>query len=74
MSSYRDAELKIGTHHIERIIAYMEPGDQGNIRAPELPQDGYEWKKYGQKFIRNIGKFRYVHTHIYKFWVYVVVV
>ncbi|KAK3409649.1 hypothetical protein EUGRSUZ_J01756 [Eucalyptus grandis] len=24
----------------------------------QLPQDGYEWKKYGQKFIRNIGKFR----------------
>ncbi|XP_031400171.1 WRKY transcription factor 18-like [Punica granatum] len=30
---------------------------EGN-RAPELPADGYEWKKYGQKFIRNIGKFR----------------
>ena len=26
-----------------------------------LPSDGYEWKKYGQKFIKNIGKFRYVH-------------
>ncbi|XP_030524380.1 probable WRKY transcription factor 33 [Rhodamnia argentea] len=24
----------------------------------ELPQDGYEWRKYGQKFIKNIGKFR----------------
>ncbi|XP_021636199.2 probable WRKY transcription factor 3 [Hevea brasiliensis] len=23
-----------------------------------LPQDGYEWRKYGQKFIKNIGKFR----------------
>lgn len=23
-----------------------------------LPKDGYEWKKYGQKFIKNIGKFR----------------
>ncbi|KAJ4724014.1 WRKY transcription factor [Melia azedarach] len=23
-----------------------------------LPEDGYEWKKYGQKFIKNIGKFR----------------
>ncbi|RVX12933.1 putative WRKY transcription factor 48 [Vitis vinifera] len=23
-----------------------------------LPADGYEWKKYGQKFIKNIGKFR----------------
>ncbi|KAL5765312.1 hypothetical protein ACOSP7_017589 [Xanthoceras sorbifolium] len=24
----------------------------------ELPEDGYEWKKYGQKFIKNIAKFR----------------
>ncbi|KDO54478.1 WRKY transcription factor 23 [Citrus sinensis] len=23
-----------------------------------LPEDGYEWKKYGQKFIKNIRKFR----------------
>ncbi|KAK2641548.1 hypothetical protein Ddye_023311 [Dipteronia dyeriana] len=24
----------------------------------KLPEDGYEWKKYGQKFNKNIGKFR----------------
>ncbi|XP_059429718.1 probable WRKY transcription factor 20 isoform X2 [Corylus avellana] len=24
-----------------------------------LPEDGYEWRKYGQKFIKNIGKFSY---------------
>ncbi|KAK1589256.1 hypothetical protein Q3G72_032035 [Acer saccharum] len=24
----------------------------------KLPEDGYKWKKYGQKFIKNIGKFR----------------
>ncbi|KAG7951230.1 hypothetical protein I3843_13G155600 [Carya illinoinensis] len=23
-----------------------------------IPEDGYEWKKYGQKFIKNIGKVR----------------
>ncbi|XP_039783154.1 WRKY transcription factor 28-like [Panicum virgatum] len=23
-----------------------------------MPEDGYEWKKYGQKFIKNIQKFR----------------
>ncbi|KAK9273129.1 hypothetical protein L1049_017936 [Liquidambar formosana] len=23
-----------------------------------LPEDGYGWKKYGQKFIKNIGKYR----------------
>ncbi|KAI9196654.1 hypothetical protein LWI28_025805 [Acer negundo] len=27
-------------------------------RRLKLPEDGYEWKKYGQKFIKNIGKFR----------------
>ncbi|KAK4780059.1 hypothetical protein SAY87_016165 [Trapa incisa] len=33
--------------------------DQGNIiRAPDLPEDGHEWKKYGQKLIRTIGKHR----------------
>lgn len=33
---------------------------RGNIRF-NLPGDGYEWKKYGQKFIRGIGKFRYIY-------------
>ncbi|KAJ4840842.1 hypothetical protein Tsubulata_018731 [Turnera subulata] len=29
-----------------------------------LPDDGYEWRKYGQKFIQNIGKFRsYFRCH-----------
>ncbi|XP_044507084.1 probable WRKY transcription factor 58 isoform X2 [Mangifera indica] len=32
-------------------------GQRGNIRL-DLPEDGYEWKKYGQKFIKGIGKFR----------------
>uniref|UniRef100_A0A453H0T1 WRKY domain-containing protein n=1 Tax=Aegilops tauschii subsp. strangulata TaxID=200361 RepID=A0A453H0T1_AEGTS len=25
-----------------------------------MPEDGYQWKKYGQKFIKNIQKIRYV--------------
>ena len=25
-----------------------------------MPEDGYEWKKYGQKFIKNIQKIRYL--------------
>ncbi|XP_039131453.1 probable WRKY transcription factor 4 [Dioscorea cayenensis subsp. rotundata] len=25
---------------------------------PQVPEDGYEWKKYGQKFIRGIGQNR----------------
>ncbi|XP_031249600.1 probable WRKY transcription factor 4 isoform X1 [Pistacia vera] len=35
----------------------QEMEQRGNIRL-NLPEDGYEWKKYGQKFIRGIGKFR----------------
>ncbi|XP_061981388.1 WRKY transcription factor 44-like [Populus nigra] len=31
--------------------------DRGRRRLV-LPEDGFEWKKYGQKFIKNIGKFR----------------
>lgn len=31
--------------------------DQGGQRLV-LPEDGYEWRKYGQKFIKNIGKMR----------------
>jgi len=31
--------------------------DQGGYRLV-LPEDGYEWRKYGQKFIKNIGKMR----------------
>jgi hypothetical protein len=32
-------------------------GDGGQLAMPE---DGYEWKKYGQKFIKNIQKIRYL--------------
>ncbi len=29
-----------------------------------MPEDGYEWKKYGQKFIKNIQKHRFtVYPH-----------
>ncbi|XP_048234826.1 probable WRKY transcription factor 20 isoform X2 [Ricinus communis] len=34
-----------------------EDVDRGGHRLV-LPEDGYEWRKYGQKFIKNIGKFR----------------
>lgn len=44
------------------IYIHMEPANLGNVRAPELPKDGRKWKKYGQKFIRNIGKFRYMYS------------
>ncbi|KDP45892.1 hypothetical protein JCGZ_15452 [Jatropha curcas] len=46
----------------------MEVEDQENREEQDVdlqeshrlvfPEDGYEWRKYGQKFIKNIGKFR----------------
>uniref|UniRef100_A0A804M1Q0 WRKY domain-containing protein n=4 Tax=Zea mays TaxID=4577 RepID=A0A804M1Q0_MAIZE len=32
--------------------------EAGNGRQLVMPEDGYEWKKYGQKFIKNIQKMR----------------
>jgi len=32
----------------------------GNGSQLVMPEDGYEWKKYGQKFIKNIQKIRYL--------------
>lgn len=37
----------------ERVVAVPE-----SCHRLVLPEDGYEWKKYGQKFIKNIAKFR----------------
>ena len=34
--------------------------EAGNGSQLVMPEDGYEWKKYGQKFIKNIQKFRYL--------------
>lgn len=50
---YRDTEISE-----ENIIdrEEQEMGRRGHRFV--LPEDGYEWKKYGQKFIKNIGKFR----------------
>ncbi|EXB94823.1 hypothetical protein L484_005079 [Morus notabilis] len=36
----------------------MDPETEKYTYKLVLPEDGYEWKKYGQKFIKNIGKFR----------------
>lgn len=38
----------------------MDPETEKYTYKLVLPEDGYEWKKYGQKFIKNIGKFRYI--------------
>ncbi|TVU45827.1 hypothetical protein EJB05_05330, partial [Eragrostis curvula] len=32
--------------------------ETGNGSQLVMPEDGYEWKKYGQKFIKNIQKIR----------------
>lgn len=34
-----------------------QPPEVGGGRLV-MPEDGYEWKKYGQKFIRNIQMIR----------------
>ncbi|XP_026666347.1 WRKY transcription factor 71-like [Phoenix dactylifera] len=36
----------------------LEGEDAREGRSPMMPEDGYEWKKYGQKFIQNIRKNR----------------
>ncbi|XP_059628746.1 probable WRKY transcription factor 43 [Cornus florida] len=36
----------------------MEIRGGNNNNRLMLPDDGYEWRKYGQKFIKNIAKFR----------------
>jgi WRKY DNA -binding domain len=29
-----------------------------------MPEDGFDWRKYGQKYIRNIQKIRYIFLYI----------
>ncbi|KAG5250137.1 WRKY transcription factor [Salix suchowensis] len=48
-------ETSMETH--EEVDREEQDTDRGGQRLV-LPEDGYEWKKYGQKFIKNIGKFR----------------
>ncbi|KAK9123408.1 hypothetical protein Sjap_013010 [Stephania japonica] len=38
-------------------VEIEEEFDEGS-NLLSLPEDGYAWKKYGQKFIKNIGKVR----------------
>jgi hypothetical protein len=38
------------------------PPAAGNARQLVMPEDGYEWKKYGQKFIKNIRKNRSIYV------------
>ncbi|KAJ6944758.1 WRKY transcription factor 25 [Populus alba x Populus x berolinensis] len=52
-SSTRETSME--THEEDR-----EEQDTDHRRGQRLvlPEDGHEWKKYGQKFIKKIGKFR----------------
>ena len=43
------------------VVAAAEASSEaGNGSQLVMPEDGYEWKKYGQKFIKNIQKIRYL--------------
>ncbi|KAM5582231.1 WRKY transcription factor 44-like [Rosa sericea] len=51
-------------HHDEDDQIYGEGEEvqdntsSGGSNKLVIPEDGYEWKKYGQKFIKNVRKFR----------------
>nr|QWQ79558.1 WRKY transcription factor protein 40 [Zanthoxylum armatum] len=59
-SSTREASISISEDKSEDNYNDREEVKEMDRRAHRLvlPEDGYEWKKYGQKFIKNIGKFR----------------
>ena len=42
------------------VAAAAAAAEAGNGSQLVMPEDGYEWKKYGQKFIKNIQKIRYL--------------
>ncbi|CAN6323115.1 unnamed protein product [Urochloa humidicola] len=48
----------IGKGAEERKEEEALPPEAGNGSQLVMPEDGYEWKKYGQKFIKNIQKKR----------------
>jgi hypothetical protein len=52
----------------EEEAAGTAAAEAGNGSQLVMPEDGYEWKKYGQKFIKNIQKIRYLlrSTSIYR--------
>ncbi|CAN6317394.1 unnamed protein product [Urochloa humidicola] len=54
-SSQQPTEIENGG---ERNGVGEEAAAAGNGNQLVMPEDGYEWKKYGQKFIKNIQKIR----------------
>ncbi|CAL4943495.1 unnamed protein product [Urochloa decumbens] len=58
-SSQQPAEIESGGERNEvGEAAAMAASEAGNGNQLVMPEDGYEWKKYGQKFIKNIQKIR----------------
>ncbi|KAJ6702744.1 WRKY TRANSCRIPTION FACTOR PROTEIN 1-RELATED [Salix viminalis] len=65
---YMRAQLIINSFHVLYIYVRIRETHEEVDREEQdtgrggqrlvLPEDGYEWKKYGQKFIKNIGKIR----------------
>ncbi|CAL4943494.1 unnamed protein product [Urochloa decumbens] len=56
-SSQQPAEIESGGERNEvGEAAAMAASEAGNGNQLVMPEDGYEWKKYGQKFIKNIQK------------------
>ncbi|PAN45829.1 hypothetical protein PAHAL_9G145800 [Panicum hallii] len=52
------AEAGNGSQEDEAVVAAAAAAEAGNGSQLVMPEDGYEWKKYGQKFIKNIQKIR----------------
>ncbi|KAI4966648.1 probable WRKY transcription factor 2 [Hordeum vulgare subsp. vulgare] len=46
-----------GDEQVQRQATWPEEADGGS-QPLVMPEDGYQWKKYGQKFIKNIQKIR----------------
>ncbi|CAL4918205.1 unnamed protein product [Urochloa decumbens] len=56
-SSQQLAEIESGGERNE-VGEEAAAAEAGNGSQLVMPEDGYEWKKYGQKFIKNIQKIR----------------
>ncbi|CAN6309972.1 unnamed protein product [Urochloa humidicola] len=57
-SSQQPTEIENGGERNVGEEAAAAASEAGNGNQLVMPEDGYEWKKYGQKFIKNIQKIR----------------
>jgi WRKY DNA -binding domain len=58
--------IYIRTYRDERERQQPEEPSAAAVNNAQLvmPEDGFEWRKYGQKYIRNIKKVRYSFLYI----------